>query len=281
MSTQNYEAGVEPFANPSDPYSATPEVDPDTPKSPAEKTLAEKTEEETKEELRIDGEAYNDLTKPDPNWATTFYHTDVRGDRWKADYVKLDKEAHFKMLGEIHRGEKNGPKYEHSELTTHNLREDLVEIIGKQLNLNELQLEEAKARATNVDGERFGMNLELLVYCVCAYVVHNDDSEPYAIERKVHPNCKSKDMIFEQVAFELGLRPDRINRVYRRFEQAFSDSVPPRGFDPRKPGWEPRRPDEIPDRGGIYTPHPHGRVGTVVEYPADSHGEISFELFAP
>ena len=35
----------------------------------------------------------------------------------------------------------------HSELHTHTLREDLVEIIGGMLNLNDLQLEEAKARA--------------------------------------------------------------------------------------------------------------------------------------
>lgn len=225
----------------SDPYSATLEVLPEITDQSFERTLSGKDEDDEKAELRIDAEAYNRLTKPDPNFATTFYHADVREQRWPADYLKLDKEAYFKMLGEIHRGEKNGPKWEHSELHTHTLREDFVEIIGARLNLNDLQLEEAKARATNVDGEKFGMNLDLLVYCVCAYVVHNDDTPPYAIERKVHPNSESKDDLFEEVAGELGLRSKLIDRVYRRFEQEFTDLVPPKGFDPRKPGWEPRR----------------------------------------
>lgn len=83
------------------------------------------------------------------------------------------------------------------------------------------------------------MNLDLLVYCICAYVVHNDNTPPYAIERKVHPNYESKDVIFEQVAFDLGLRPNLIDRVYSRFEQKFTDLVPSKGFDPWKPGWEP------------------------------------------
>jgi hypothetical protein len=224
-----------------DPYSSTLEVATEVVEQSFERTLTDEDEDDAKAELRIDGEAYNRLTKPDPNWATTFRHADVRNERWMADYLKLDKEAYFKMLGEIHRGEKNGPKWEHSELHTHTLREDLVEIIGGRLNLNHLQLEEAKARATNVDGEKFGMKLELLVFCVCAYVVHNDNSTPYADGRKVHPNCTTKDVIFEQVAFDLGLRPSLINRVYRRFEQEFSTLVPPKGFDPRKPGWKPRQ----------------------------------------
>ena len=230
------EAGV----SSEDPYSTTLEVSPESPEKHFERTLSDKAEEDARAEIRIDGEAYNGLTKPDPNFATTFYHADVREQRWPADYLKLDKEAYFRMLGEIHRGEKNGPKWEHSEYHTHTLREDLVEIIGGKLNLNDLQMKEAKARATNVDGEKFGMKLELLVYCACAYVVHNDDWTPYADERKVHPNCKSKDVIFEEVALELGLHPNRINRVYRRFEQEFTDTIPPRGFHPEKPGWEPR-----------------------------------------
>lgn len=243
MSTKHYHPTIEQEKPSSDPYSSTPEVCPETPNPSTEETLSDRDEDDAKGKPRIDGDAYNDLTKPDPNWATTFYHSDVREQRWSADYLKLDKESYFKMLGEIHRGEKNGPKWEHSELQTHTLREDLVDIIGGQLNLNELQLEEAKARATNVDGEKFGMSLELLVYCVCAYVVHNDNWTPYASERKVHPNCSSRDRIFLQVAFELDLQPERIDRVYRRFEQNFTDCVPPRGFDSRKPGWEPRSPE--------------------------------------
>jgi hypothetical protein len=222
-----------------DPYSATLNVSPETSEEPFERKLSQKSEDNAKEEIGIDGEAYNALTKPDTDWAATFYHADVREQRWSADYLKLDKESYFRMLGQIHRGEKNGPKWEHSEYHTHTLREDLVKIAGGKLNLNDLQLEEAKARATNVNGEKFGMTLELLVYCVCALVVHNDEWTPYAKDRKVHPNCPSKDAIFEQVAFELSLHPDRIDRVYRRFEQNFADAVPPRGFDPRKPGWEP------------------------------------------
>ncbi len=205
-----------------DPYSSTLEVFPEIAEQGFGKKLSNKDESDTKAELRIDAEAYNELTKCDTNWATTFYHADVREERWTADYLKLDKESYFRMLGEINRGEKNGPKWENSEYHTHTLREDLVEIIGGMLNLNDLQLDEAKARATNVDGEKFGMRLELLVYCVCAYVVHNDDSTPYAKERKVHPNCGSKDVTFQQVAFELDLHPNRINRVYRRLEQKFS-----------------------------------------------------------
>lgn len=243
MTVQFPDDDLEPLADCPDPYAVTPEAVPDTPPSSYGESLSEKDEEDAKTELRIDGEAYNDLRKPDPNWATTFYHTEVRGERWTADFLKLDKEAYFKMLGEIHRGEKNGPKYEHSELTTHTLREDLVEIIGGRLNLNALLLEEAKARATNVNGEKFGMKLELLVFCVCAYVVHRDDTSPYSAERKFHPNSPKTDSLFEEVATEFGLKEWEIDRVCRRFDQEFSDHIPPRGFDQRKPGWEPGRPE--------------------------------------
>lgn len=239
LSARDSDADLEPYDEPSDPYSDTPEIAPDAPKPPFEESLSEKDEDDAKAELLIDGEAYNRLKKPDPNFATTFYHTEVRGERWTADFLKLDKEAYFKMLGEIHRGEKNGPKYEHSELKTHTLREDLVEIIGERLNLNEFQLEEAKARATNVDGEKFGMKLELLVFCVCGYVVHRDDTSPYAAERQFHPNSPETDPLFEEVEEDLGLKEWEIDRVCRRLDQEFSEHVPPKGFDRRKPGWEP------------------------------------------
>lgn len=231
------------FAEPTDDYSATPEVLPEAPQSSFERTLSDQDEDDAKEELGIDGEAYNGLTKPDANFATVFHHTDVRGERWSSDYLKLNKESYFKMLGEINRGEKNGPKYEHSELATYNLRAYLTDNIGERLNLNTEQLREAKARATNVDGEKFGRRLELLVFCTCAYVVHRDKISPYAKERKFHPNCLELDPLFEEVAKELGLKELRIDRVCRRFDQEFSEQTPPRGFDPRKPGWKPD-PDE-------------------------------------
>lgn len=239
LSGRSFNTDLESYDEPSDPYSATPEIVPDTPKSPSGELLSGKDEDNVKGELRIDGAAYNRLTKPDPNFATTFYHADVRGERWESDFLKLDKESYFRMLGEIHRGEKNGPKWEHSELTTHSLREDLVDIIGKKLNLTDLQLEEAKARATNVDGEKFGRTLELLAFCVCGYVVHRDESTPAVIKRDFHPNCSETDLLFEKVAEELGLGEREIDDVCRSLDQKFSEPVPPRGFDRRKPGWEP------------------------------------------
>ncbi|WP_224268649.1 hypothetical protein [Haloprofundus salinisoli] len=201
--------------------------------------MAEKDEEETKRELRIDGDAYNQLTKPDPHWATLFRAKDVRGQRWSSDFLKLDKESYFKMLGEIHRGEKNGPKWEHSELKTYRLRVYLVENIGERLNLTSLQIDRAKARATNVDAEKFGKKLELVAFCSCAYVVHRDENTPYAAERKYHPNCAESDEIFNQVALEFGLRQHDIDRVCRQFDQMFSERLPPKGFDERKPNWTP------------------------------------------
>ncbi|SDM38837.1 hypothetical protein SAMN04487949_1493 [Halogranum gelatinilyticum] len=237
MTRQNYL--VDESEPTDDSYAFTSESNPKPTETRVEQTLKQKSKETAEKELRIDGAAYNQLKKPDPNWNTYFCPSDVRDERWASDFLKLDKESYFQMLVEIHRGEKNGPKWEHSEWHTYALRTHIVENIGERLNLTDRQVRRAKARATNVDAERFGKSLELIAYCACGYVVHRDDSTPYASERHFHPNSPETDKIFEEVADDFDLSEREINRVCRQFDQQFTEQVPPRGFDGRKPNWEP------------------------------------------
>ncbi len=142
------------------------------------------------------------------------------------------------MLSAINRGEQNGPTWEHSELQTYELRKHLVEVIGEMLNMTGRQIEQAIARATNIDGQKFGQRLELLVFCTCAYVVHRDETD-YAKNRHYHPNRDENDKLFEKVAETLELAEFRIENVCRMFDQTFTKELPPVKFDDRKPNWKP------------------------------------------
>ena len=232
----------EQITKPSDPYAATPEVAPE-PESKPTYTTGESNDDAEKDAIHIDGEAYNGLTKPDPHYATFFSSSDVRAETWGSDFLYSDRERYFRMLSAINRGEQNGPTWEHSELETYRLRKHLVEVIGEWLNLTKLQIERTTARATNVDGEKFGQRLELAVFCTAAYVVHRDESG-YAKARDFHPNCPKNDEVFEEVAEEFDLSENRIENTCRRFDQQFGE-LPPVEFDSRKPNW---RADEHPDR---------------------------------
>lgn len=230
---------------PSDPYAVTPEVAPEPSSSEQEVGPSDSDHEENDRiVVHLDGDAYNELTKPDPHWATMISPKNVCGERFDSDYVYLDKERYFRMLAGINRGEQNGPTYEHSELRTYRLRKHLVEIIGRRLNMTEQQISRAVARATNVDGEKFGQRLILCVFCTCAYVVHRDETG-YAKDRNYHPNKDEKDLLFQKVAFEFDLSPNRIENVCRKFDQTFTDMVPPVRYDRRKPNWKP---NEHPDK---------------------------------
>lgn len=246
----------ESTTQPSDPYVVTPEIVPDTTSVPANRPKGDSDEEDNEKVIYLDGEAYNALTKPDPHWATSFTPSEVRGERWSADFLKLDKERYFRMLSAIHRGEKNGPTWEHSELHTYRLRKFLVENIGQRLNMTDLQIERATARATNIDGQKFGQRLELAVFCTCAYVVHRDQTG-YAKDRHYHPNKTEKDELFEKVAEMFELAQHRIDNVCRMFDQIFGE-LPPVEFDERKPEWKA---NEEPDQETITSHTADERVG--------------------
>ncbi|MFC6614723.1 hypothetical protein ACFQAS_07095 [Halopenitus salinus] len=248
MSANQTSHTAETITEPSDEYAATPEVDPPT-DSKSVYTPTDSEDDGDKDEIHINGEAYNDLTKPDPHCATFFSPSDVRGEKWVSDFLNLNRERYFRMLSAINRGEKNGPTWEHSQLHTYRLRKDLVEIIGQRLNLTERQIERSIARATNIDGEKFGQRLELAVFCTCAYVVHRDESG-YTKERHFHPNSPETDELFEEVAEEFNLSENRIENVCRMFDQTFGE-LPPVQFDSRKPNWKA---NEHPDRRIVESP---------------------------
>ena len=235
-------------AETSDPYAAMPEAAPE-PNSKPTYAPSKSSDDAEKDAIHIDGKAYNDLTKPDPHYATTFSPSEVRGETWGSDFLYSDRERYFRMLSAINRGEKNGPTWEHSELETYRLRKHLVEVIGERLNLTKQQIERTTARATNVDGEMFGQRLELAVFCTAAYVVHRDEAG-YAKARKFHPNCTEIDELFEEVAEEFDLSENRIENTCRRFDQQFGE-LPPVEFDSRKPNWKP---NEHPDREVVELP---------------------------
>lgn len=240
---------------PSDPYSDTPEVAPERLNS--EERSDKECIEESEHSLSINDKAYNALKKADPHWATTFYPNEVSGQRWRADFLYRNRQRYFEMLAEIHKGRQNGPTWEHSELRTYELRKHLVEVIGEMLNMTARQIDQAIARATNVDGEEFGQRLELLVFCTCAYVVHQDETG-YAKDRDYHPNRDENDELFEEVAETLALQQFRIDNVCRKFDQKFTDELPPIEFDERKPDWKPECSEEVESSASVT---PEERVG--------------------
>jgi hypothetical protein len=228
---------------PSDNYASTPEISQPSSSKPAFQSnstpgnTTEGTEDDETESL-LNPDEYEGLTKPDTNFGTTFHPSDVREEYYESDHLYLDKEQYFTMLSGINRGRQNGPKYRHDEYETYELRRFLVEEFAGRLHMTDEQIRRSIARATNVDGSNFGEPLELLVFCACAYVVHQDDWKS-AKDRDYHPNCKDNDERFEEVASEFNLRQDDIDRIYRRFEQEFTGTLPPVGYDERKPGWSP------------------------------------------
>ena len=165
-----------------------------------------------------DDETYRALDQPDTNNATYFDAEDVpAGTYWSADFLYLKKRTHYQYLDDMNSGKRNGPKYRNDPYYTRETARHLVESVACQLDLTERQTGRARRYFLGLDRERLGLPSELVVYCLCAYVLEQDERNRY---RRCHPNVPAEqiDPVFRRVAESLGLRQRDIQKTYGKLQ---------------------------------------------------------------
>ncbi|WP_338728843.1 hypothetical protein [Haladaptatus sp. DJG-WS-42] len=157
------------------------------------------------------------LEEPDTNNATHIRYQDIEGAT--EDYFK------FKNLDFYNRGLKNGgwvnKKWYNYQNNLH-----LIEIISGHLELTTFQLSSVRHSFLSLNLREWGQRAELIAFCVCAVIVHQDETE-----RSYHYNQKpeNRDKLFSEVAKNLGLSEKEIRREYAKLENYFRnpDSADP------------------------------------------------------
>lgn len=167
-------------------------------------------------------EAYQGLDNPDTDNNTWIKHTDLPvTEHWPDDFLYNGKREYYEHLNELNDGKKNGPHFYNDKAITRKAALHLVDAVGKQLDLNGFEIRQAKGVFTNLDRERLGLRLDLVAYCVCAYIVEQSQRN----ERRAHPNVpeETRDDVFLKVAEDLDLRHQDIVKTYGKIQHRVGD----------------------------------------------------------
>lgn len=173
------------------------------------------------------------LNAPDTNNATWFDYTEKTDGHMmsSSEWYKWVRQEYYKHLAEINRGRKRGAGIWNDPYHTYQSNRDLIRIISSQLDLSSVQRDEAEDWFLSFDLERWGVRKELVAYCLCAWIVHNDGSE-----RKAHPDSPDdeKPDQFVNLPEQFGLRKEDLQKVYGKIGHHLrNESQSPARFDRR------------------------------------------------
>jgi len=120
---------------------------------------------------------------------------------WGADHLYLRKGRDYKHKDQTDGGFKNGPTWWNQSYFTHLCNRDMIDILSRNLELNQHQRSQAISYFMGLDLQKWGIQKELVAWSTCSYFVHQDDSN----QRRCHPESKDIDELFLQAAHSLNL----------------------------------------------------------------------------
>lgn len=96
--------------------------------------------------------------------------------------------------------------------------------------MTQTQRNRARRYFRNLDREKLGLRLELGAYCLCMYVVEQDEQNQH---RRCHPNLpeEKKDEQFQRIADALGLTEREIQKTYGKIQNRLRSAPVPSDTD--------------------------------------------------
>jgi len=181
---------------------------------------------------------HSTLNAPDTNNATWFDYNEATDGYWdsQSDWYRTTKYTYWQHLAEINRGRKRGVSYWNDPYHTYQANRDLIDAVGSQLNLLSRQHHVAKARFAQLNLNEWGLRADLVACCLCARIVHEDDSD----KRRTHPNVpadhEDKPIEFVEIAERFGVHEKEVVSMYGKLDTYFRDNNQPnsRKFDRRE-----------------------------------------------
>ena len=166
-----------------------------------------------------------DPDNPDTNNATYIDSSDAGDGSFEADHWLLDKQEHYKHLNELNSGWNTGLNWYNNRLNTYQMAKDAINAISGQLDLTDKERSRARDHYVNLDREKLGLKAQLVAYCVCAYVVENNDRNQ---NRRCHPNVpdEATDDLFQEVADSIGFRKKSITKTYGKIASRVPEVSP-------------------------------------------------------
>lgn len=153
------------------------------------------------------------------------YGGDAGSGSFKSDYRYLNKQKYYGYLNELNSGWNIGLNWYNNRLNTYQMANDAINAISGQLDLTPRERSRARGYYVNLDREKLGLDAYLVAYCVCAYVVENNDKNEH---RRCHPNMpdEATDDLFQQVADSIGLRQKSIVKTYGKVASRVPEAAP-------------------------------------------------------
>lgn len=181
---------------------------------------------------------HSTLNAPDTNNATWFDYSEATDGYWdsSSDWYRTTKYLYYQHLAEINRGRKLRGQYWNSPYHTYQSNRDLIDAVGTQLNLLPRQQQEANAWFAHFDLDKWGMQADLIACCLCARIIHEDDSDV----RRTHPNVpddhEDKPTKFARIAEQFKLRERELVSMYGKVDSYLrkQDQPDSRKFDRRR-----------------------------------------------
>ena len=161
------------------------------------------------------------LNAPDTNNATWFdFSDDIEGEwlassEWNRPNSKSqssEKGAYYQHLAEINRGRKRGLNWWNDRYFRFQTNRDLTERIARSMELLPREVNRAKRWTATLDLGDFGREKELVICCLCAYVLDTDAKD----NRRAHPNVDptDKSITVAELSDMCGFREDKIESMY-------------------------------------------------------------------
>jgi hypothetical protein len=165
------------------------------------------------------------VNNPDTNPATSLLAEDADG-YFEADFRYLNKKKHYQHLKELNAGRNISLNWYNERVFTFEMACDKIDTLSAQLDLTSKERGLAKRHYISLDREKLGLESTLVAYCVCAYVIENNDKNEH---RRYHPNLsdEKKDELFGQIAESLDLCQKDIVKTYGKIQNWVDETPPP------------------------------------------------------
>lgn len=167
------------------------------------------------------------INNPDTDHATFFKAEDVDSSaRFPADFWKPNKQNYYQHLKQLNAGFAVSLGRYNDQLVTYDMAVDTVDNLSSQLGLTAKERSRSRHHFVTLDRESLGLSSDVVAYCVCAYVVEQNERNE---TRRCHPNVSDEktDSLFQEIAESLNLTQREIVKTYGKVQHRIDDTVSP------------------------------------------------------